>query len=86
MSERNDPNVADFNLPSINTGIGICANACGTAGEKTICVKVNCEMSVKEAYRLAATISEAVEWLERHEKDCMVCDDRFICPASKVRP
>ena len=84
MVERNDPNVADFNLPSINAKVR--ADTCGTAGVRTIYVKVNCEMDAKDAYRLAATISEAAEWLDQHKRDCTVCDDRLICPESKVRP
>lgn len=69
--------VKDFDIPNINAEIR--ADTCGTAFQKTILVTVNCEMTINEARKLSTKISEAMEWLSNHERDCKKCPDRSIC-------
>lgn len=52
-----------FTVPSVNCKVITDTN--GSAGEKTITIKISCEMSIEEAEAVIACISRAKEWLEQ---------------------
>lgn len=56
----------DFSMPSI--GAKIVADTYGTAGEKTISVKVHCEMSQRDTEALINALSSALKWLKEVPK------------------
>ena len=65
-----------------NCNAQIRGNLCGTANEKSVWVKVNCEMGIDGAYNLAAAIIKAIKFVKKNEKDCSLCPGKIICPKS----
>ena len=58
--------IKDFGMPNI--GAKIVADTDGTAGEKTISVKVHCEMSQRDTEALINALSTAWKWLKEVPK------------------
>lgn len=62
-----------------NIGAVITADTCGTAFQKTITVKVNCEMDLESARTLVNEIDAANEWLKYAPKRCKACEHYEDC-------
>ena len=58
----------------------ITADTCGTAMQRSVTVKVNCELDLKGAKILIAEIDNAREWVKTAYKGCDTCDQREGCP------
>lgn len=69
--------IQKFTVPSC--GAVIKADTCGTAFQKTIHIKVNCEMSIEGCETVIAAISRAKEWLEQQPKICKGCGFEKDC-------
>lgn len=65
-------------LKEINAKIE--CTTCGTAMQKTVHIKVNCEMSVDNAIYLAQRITEEANRIAKTPKDCKYCVQRKDCP------
>jgi len=65
------------NIPGINGKIR--SDSCGTAFQKTISIKVNCEMDIDSAKYLISQINANLVWLKDAPKGCENCDHRDDC-------
>jgi hypothetical protein len=69
--------IEKFTVPSC--GAVIKADTCGTAFQKTIHIKVNCEMDIGGCEAVIASLSRAKEWLEQTPKGCKGCNFEMEC-------
>lgn len=69
--------IEKFTVPSCGTVIK--ADTCGTAFQKTIRIKVNCEMDIEGCEAVIAALSRAKEWLEQTPKVCKGCEWEKDC-------
>jgi hypothetical protein len=61
----------------------ITADTCGTAMQRSVTVKINCEMTLDAAKILIDEIDNAREWVKTAPKCCDVCDHREGCPEAE---
>lgn len=74
--------IHETKLPGVNAKIT--ADTCGTAMQKTISVKVNCEMDIASAKALVTALSSSTYWLEQNKKNCKTCDHFAECPEREI--
>lgn len=53
---------------------------CGTAMQRTIYLKINCEMGIEQAYIFAQQIIEKCIYIEKSSKGCNRCEHSPGCP------
>jgi len=58
----------------------ITGHTCGTAMQRTIYIKVNCEMGLQQAYIFAQQILEKCIYIEKSSKGCNRCEHSPGCP------
>ena len=71
-------NIEVFYHNDTNTKIRV--DLCGTAFQKTIHIKTNCEMDREAALNLVAIIRKAIKFLDDNRRDCDLCSGKELCP------
>jgi hypothetical protein len=76
--------IKKFSYPEIRTKIA--ADTCGTAFQRTLWIKINCEMMQESTDQLITAIKKVRKWVEREPKGCETCDHRADCPERQLSP